>query len=155
MIQQDQVGFTGRENVILYLSFEELTALSAEAERVLDASAAPGYGIAAPPQFLAEVESFAQLLIGDVAVTSIDQQRSMRRVIDVLLQRCRARMDAVILDQHPAAESAVAAYFDYAHVLAASSRLDIIGGEMEAMVRVMTGAEPDSDAARRFTFPEE
>jgi hypothetical protein len=142
--------------VILYLSFEELTALSAEAERVLDASStAPGYGIAAPPQFLAEVESFAQLLVGDVAVTSIDQHRSMRRVVDVLLQRCRARMDAVILEQHPAAESAVAAYFEYAHVLAASSRLDVIGAEMDAMVRLMIGAEPDSEAARRFSFPDE
>jgi hypothetical protein len=146
---------TRRKKVILYLSFEELTALSAEAERVLDASAAAGHGIAAPPQFLAEVETFAQLLVGDVTVTSIGQQRSMKRVVDVLLQRCRARMDALVLEQHPAAESAVAAYFDYAHVLAASGRLDVIGTEMEAMVRLMTGAEPDSEAARRFDFPDE
>ena len=140
--------------MILYLSFEELTALSAEAERVLDANAAAGHGIAAPPQFLAEVENFADQLVGDVSVTSLEHQRSMRRVIDVLLQRCRARMDATIVDQHPAAESAVAAYFDYAHVLAASSRLDVIGTEMEELIRVMTGDDPDSDAGRRFSFPE-
>jgi hypothetical protein len=142
------------EPVILYLSFEELTALSAEAERVLDASAAAGHGIAAPPQLLAEVEQFAQLLTGDVAVTTLDQQRSMRRVIDHLLDACRVRMDTLVLDQHPAAEGAVAAYFDYAHVLSASSRVDRLGTEMEVLLQVMTGEDPESDAGRRFSFPE-
>jgi hypothetical protein len=142
------------EPVILYLSFEELTALSAEAERALDASASTGHGIAAPPQLLAEVEQFAQLLTGDVAVTTLDQQRSMRRVIDHLLDACRVRMDTLVLDQHPAAEGAVAAYFDYAHVLSASSRVDRLGTEMEVLLQVMTGEDPDSDAGRRFSFPE-
>jgi hypothetical protein len=140
--------------VILYLNFEEVTALSAEAERMLDASAAAGHGIAAPPQFLADVEQFAQLLIGDVAITSLDQHRRIRRVVDVMLQRSRGRMDAAITDQHPAAEMAVASYFDYAHLLSASHRLDVIGAEMEAMVRVMTGDDPDSDSGRRFSFPD-
>jgi hypothetical protein len=142
------------ESVILYLSFEELTALGAEAERVIVASTADGHGIAAPPRLLAEVESFAQLLTGDVAVSTLDHQRSIRRVIDHLLNGCRARMDALILDQHPAAEGAVAAYFDYAHVLSASSRLDRLGTEMEVLLQVMTGEDPDSDAGRRFSFPE-
>jgi hypothetical protein len=140
--------------VILYLSFEELTALSAEAERVLDAASATGGGIAAPPQFLAEVERFARRLVGDVNVENLDQQRSMRRVVDHLLQRCRTRMDDVIVEQHPAAEAAVAAYFDYAHVLAASDRLDHIGTEMTALVQLLTGEDPGSETASRFTFPE-
>jgi predicted nucleic acid-binding protein len=141
-------------SVILYLSFEELTALSAEAERVLDASAAAGHGIAAPPRLLAEVEQFAQLLTGDVGVSTLEQQRSIRRVVDHLLDGCRFRMDALILDQHPAAEGAVAAYFDYAHVLSASSRIDRLGTEMEVLLQVMTGEDPDSEAGRRFSFPE-
>jgi hypothetical protein len=140
--------------VILYLSFEELTALSAEAERLLGAKALAGYGIAAPPQFLAEVEQFAQLLVGDVAVTSLEQQRTLRRIVDVMLQRSRARMDDAVVEQHPAAEGAVAAYFDYAHLLSASHRLDVIGAEMESMVRLMTGADPESEAGRRFSFPD-
>jgi hypothetical protein len=140
--------------VILYLSFEELTALTAEAERVLVAFAAPGQGIAAPPQLLADVEEFAQLLVGDVAVTSLEQQRRMRHVVDHLLGGCRERLDAAILEQHPAAEHAVAGYFDYAHILTASDRLDRIGVEMEALVQVMTGEDPDSDAGRRFIFPD-
>jgi hypothetical protein len=101
------------------------------------------------PQFLAEVEQFAQLLVGDVAVESLEQQRSMRRVVDDLLGRCHRRMDALVTEQHAAAESAVAAYFDYAHVLTARSRLDVIGEEMAALVHVMTGEtrSPRADAA--------
>jgi hypothetical protein len=140
--------------MILFLSFEELTALSAEAERVLAAGEATGYGIAAPPAFLAEVESFAQQLVGDVTVENLEQQRSMRSVVDYLLDRCRVRMDRFVVEQHAAAESAVAAYFDYAHVLTARGRLDAIGEEMTALVHVMTGDDPDSDAARRFEFPD-
>jgi hypothetical protein len=140
--------------VILYLSFEELSALSAEAERVLAANGVAGHGIAAPPQFLAELEHFAQLLVGDVHVETLEQQRSMRRVVDVLLERCRVRMDRFVTEQHPAAESAVAAYFDYAHVLTASNRLDVIGTEMTALVQVLTDEDPESDTARRFSFPE-
>lgn len=139
--------------MILYLSFEELAALSAEAERTLDAIGA-GRGIAAPPQFHAEVEQFAQSLTGDVSVTSLQHHDSMRRVLDVLLQRARARMDTAVIEYHPAAEHAVAAYFDYAHMLAASSRLDVIRGEMEALVDLMTGETPDSDSSRRFSFPD-
>jgi hypothetical protein len=142
------------DDVILYLSFEELTALSAEAERVLDASVVAAGGIAAPPRLLAEVESFAQLLGSDVNIASLDHQRSVRRVVDHFLVRCRHRMDALILDQHPAAEGAVAAYFDYAHVLSASGRVDRIGAEMEALVNVLTGEDPESEAARRFSFPD-
>jgi hypothetical protein len=140
--------------VILYLSFEELSALGAEAERVLAAHRATGAGIAAPPLFMDDVERFAQRLTGDVDVENIDQQRTMRRVVSYLLAGCRARMDRIILEQHAAAESAVAAYFDYAHVLTASRRLDVIGEEMAALVEVMTGEDPESDAARRFVFPE-
>jgi hypothetical protein len=140
--------------VILYLSFEELSALSAEAERVLAANAAAGHGIAAPPQFIAEVEHFAQLLVGDVHVETLQQQRSMNRVVEFLLERCRGRMERMVIEQHPAAEGAVAAYFDYAHVLSARHRLDAIGTEMAALVDLMTGDDPESDAGRRFSFPE-
>jgi hypothetical protein len=140
--------------MILYLSFEELTALSAEAERVLATSESAGYGIAAPPAFLAEVEQFAQLLVGDVTVDNLEQQRSMRRVVDYLLDRCRVRMDRVVVDQHAAAENAVAAYFDYAHVLTARHRLDGIGAEMTALVDILTGESADSERGRRFEFPD-
>lgn len=140
--------------MILYLSFEELSALSAEAERVLAASSAAGYGIAAPPQVVAEIEQFAHLLVGDVTIETIEQQRSMQRVVGYLLDASRDRLDRVVLEQHAAAEGAVAAYFDYAHLLTASRRLDSIGEEMSALIRVMIGEDPESEAGRRFAFPE-
>lgn len=140
--------------MILYLSFEELSALSAEAERVLAADVAAGHGIAAPPQFIAEVEHVAQLLVGDVQIETLQQQRSMQRVVEFLLQRCAGRMERQIIEQHPAAESAVAAYFDYAHVLSARHRLEAVGAEMAALVDLMTGEDPESESGRRFEFPE-
>ncbi|HSJ08677.1 MAG TPA: hypothetical protein VK928_02160 [Longimicrobiales bacterium] len=140
--------------MILFLSFEELSALGASAEQVLAAGSVAGHGIVAPPQFLAEVENFAQRLTGDIAVENIDDQRTMERVVDHLVASCRVRMDDMILMQHAAAESAVAAYFEYAHVLTVARRLRGIGLEMAALVELMTGDDPDSDAARRFSFPE-
>lgn len=140
--------------MILFLSFEELSALGASAGHVLAAGSAAGHGIAAPPQFIAEVENFAQRLTGDVTVGTIDEQRSMQRVVDHLLAGTRARMDEFVLAEHAAAESAVAAYFEYAHVLTVSRRLHGIGLEMVALVELMTGDDPESDAARRFSFPE-
>jgi hypothetical protein len=138
--------------MILHLSFEELCALSAEAERVLAGSRAAGYGVAAPPQFRAEVEQFAELLVGDVEVENLVQQRSMQRVIDHLLNGCRLRLDATIVDLHPAAEQAVAAYFDYAHMLVTRHRLAAIGSELEALVHSAAGGEPDPEAGSRFAL---
>jgi hypothetical protein len=63
-------------------------------------------------------------------------------------------MDEAVILQHAAAESAVAAYFEYAHVLSVSNRLQAIGEEMAAIVQLMTGDDPDSESARRFSFPE-
>jgi len=139
--------------MILYLSFEELSALGASAERVLQAGNA-GQGIVAPPQFLAEVEQFSQRLDGDIHFTNLIEQRGAQRIVDHLLAGCRIRLDEMILQHHAADESAVAAYFDYAHVLTVSRRIHVIGDEMAALAELMTGDDRDSDAARRFSFPE-
>jgi hypothetical protein len=140
--------------VILYLSFEELTALGSSAEQVLVANAASGHGIAAPPQLIAEVEQFSQRLDGDLTVSTLDEQRTMQQVIRHLLAGSLARMDEAIVLQHAAAETAVAAYFEYAHVLGVHNRLQAIGDEMAAIVQLMTGNDPDSESGRRFSFPE-
>lgn len=139
--------------MILFLSFEELSALGASAEHVLAAGTQAG-GIVAPPQFLAEIELFTQRLAADVAVETLDDQRGMQRIVEHLLAGCRARLDEMVLRTHAADEGAVAAYFEYAHVLTVSRRLRAIGDEMSALVELMTGDDPDSDAARRFSFPE-
>jgi hypothetical protein len=144
-----------RRDVILYLSFEELAALGSSADRVLFAGAASGHGVVAPPQLLADVEQFSHQLSGDIAVKSLQQQRTLQLVVRHLLDGCRANMDEAVLLQHAAAESAVAAYFEYAHVLTVSQRVNAMGSEMAAIVQVMTGADPDSESGRRFSFPEE
>lgn len=139
--------------MILYLTFEEISALGSSAELVL-ASATHGGGVSAPPQFTAELEQFSHALTGDIAIETIEEQRRMARIVDHLLAVTRSQLDQAVLEQHAAAEEAVAAYFAYAHVLTVSRRLRAIGTEMSAIVEVITGDDPDSDQARRFSFPE-
>lgn len=140
--------------MILYLSYEELAALGSCAERVLLANTVSGHGIAAPPQLVADVEQFSQRLTGDIAIASLDDQRSLQLVVKQLLDRSRAAMEEAVILQHAAAEGAVAGYFEYAHVLTVSHRLHAIGEEMAAIVQLMTGDDPDSEGGRRFSFPE-
>jgi hypothetical protein len=140
--------------VILYLSFEELTALRSGIEHVLEADALAGHGIAAPPQIVADLEQLAPQLNGDITIETLDQQRRTRASVAYLLHEARVAMDQYILEQHAAAETAVAAYFDYAHVLNVLHKLDRMYEEMAALVQIVTGNDPDSDAARRFSFPD-
>lgn len=140
--------------MILYLSFEELAALGSCAERVLLANMVSGHGIAAPPQLVADVEQFSHRLTGDITIDTLEDQRTLHLVVKHLLDRSHAAMDEAVILQHAAAESAVAGYFEYAHVLTVSRRLQAIGEEMAAIVQVMTGDDPDSESGRRFSFPE-
>jgi hypothetical protein len=141
-------------NVILYLSFEELTALNSSAAEVLAEEAAGTHAISAPPQVLTEIELLVPLLDGDLNLRSLDEQRRVERAVRHLTLFARRQMENAVLEQHPAAESAVAAYFDYAHLLAVGQRLDALGEEMAALVRLLTQYHPESEAGRRFAFPE-
>ena len=140
--------------MILYLSFEELSSLRSATDRVLVSDAHAGAGIAAPPQVIADLEQLVPLLTGDITVSTLEQQRRMRAAVAHLFDDARIQMERAILDQHAAAESAIAAYFDYAHILAVLRQLDRLRDDMVAMVQVLTGDDPDSEAARRFCFPE-
>lgn len=139
--------------MILHLSYEEIVALRAGADRVLTAAGA-GAGVVAPPAIVADLESFNAELRGDVAVGSLAEHARLRRVLVLLRDDLNEQLAETILMSHPAAEEAVAAYFDFAHVLTTLNRLDIIGVEMRALVEVLTGDAPDSDAGRRFSFPD-
>lgn len=153
MINAENDLSDGGSGVILYLSFEELAALGSSAERVLFAHAAAGHGIAAPPQLIEHVEQFSHRLTGDIAVSSLEDHRTLQLVVKHLVDHASAQMQEAILLQHAAAESAVAAYFEYAHVLGVSHRLQAIGDEMAAIVHLI-GEDPDSEGGRRFSFPE-
>lgn len=140
--------------MILYLNFEELSALNTSAAEVLADEAAGAHGISAPPQVLAEIEQLVPLLDGDVHLRSLDEQRRVERAVRHLTLYARRQMEHAVLEQHPAAETAVAAYFEYAHLLAVGQRLDTMGEEMAALVRLLTDYHPESEAGRRFAFPE-
>ena len=140
--------------MILFLSFEELSSLRSGTDRVLEADAHAGAGVAAPPQVIADLEQLAPLLTGDITISTLEQQRRVRAAVAHLLTESHVFMEQAILDQHAAAEAAIAAYFDYAHLLAVLRQLDRMREEMAAMVQVLTGDDPDSEAGRRFCFPE-
>lgn len=138
--------------MILHCNFEELAALTAAASRVLERSAV-AHGVAAQPQ-LEELEELLPRLIGDLSIDSLADHVRVRRALGFLTDDLRGRMDAAILEQHPAAEDAVLAYFDYAHALSVLQRTDALGREMELLVEVLTGEPPASERAQRFTFPD-
>jgi hypothetical protein len=137
--------------VILHCDFEELAALAAAATRALDS---PGPDIVlAAPEAMAGLEALLPRLAGDISIDSLAEQAVLRRTVAFLSGELRVRMDTIILEQHPAAEDAVLAYFEYARVLAVLTRLDRIGHEMAAIVEVITGRPPAAESAQRFTFP--
>lgn len=141
--------------MILHCTFEELSALSAAAERVLSGSGEAGIAVAAPPEVVADLEALCPRLVGDITVRTLAEQRSLLRAIDYVLTDARARMDTAILEGNPAAEDAIAAYFEYANVLNVEDRLRHIGEEMTALIELMTGQLPTEDSSRSILFSDE
>lgn len=152
----DRDGSTcGRsDGVILYCSFEELAAATAGGNRLLSAATATDQPVIAPPEAHADLEFMLPQLTGDIEIATLHEQRRLRRALAYLNADLAARMDHLIISQHPAAEDTVLAYFDYAHVRGLLDRVDAIGTEMEAIIELATGAAPDDNAARTFTFLE-
>ena len=141
--------------MILHCTFEELSALSAAAERVLSGSGEAGIAVAAPPEVVADLEALCPRLVGDISVRTLAEQRSMLRAVDYVLTDLHARMDAAILEGNPAAEEAITAYFEYANVLLVEERLRRIGAQMSALIELMTGQAPTDESARSINFSDE
>jgi len=139
--------------MILTCDFEELTALNASIGRVFDAAGAGG--VAAPPQVIADIEALAPRLVGDLPVESLDELRSIERAVAYLLEHTKSRMDAFVLHEHPAAESAVLSYFEYAHLITFLDRTRRLAEEMAALIELMTGRPAGEDSKRRFLFSED
>ena len=138
--------------MILYCSFEELSALSTGIERVRDAADSGGVG--APPDVLPDLEALAPRLTGDIDLDSLAAQQSVERAVGHLLADARDRLNDTILQQYPAAEAAVQAYFDYANLLSVHDRIDRIGEEMQALIELMTGKPPSEETAGSISFEE-
>ena len=137
--------------MILHCTFEELTALSAAAERALTSD---GGGVAAPPQVVADLEALVPRLTGDLSLETLADPRAVDRAITFVHEDIRERMDSAILAHYPAAEPAVLSYFEYAHVLSVLDRVRRLGAEMRALIELMTGRPADEEAARSFAFPD-
>lgn len=121
--------------MILELNFEEVTALNSAAERIRSAG---GGGVAAPPEALAALDRRLPLR-GDLSIETLTDQARLLIALDVVLDHLRHRMDALVLEQYVGADDAVNAYFDYANVLTARSRLHALGLQMRAMADLIAG----------------
>lgn len=143
------------EVVILDFNFEEIRALSAGAELLLDSRETRSSGtVAAPPEAISHVALLKPRLNGALSIESLDEQRQVRRAVAAICQLLHDRMDEMVLQYHPAHEEAVAYYFDYAHAFGVLGRLDAMGVQMSAMIELITGSEPTDSTARMVSFPD-
>lgn len=139
--------------MIVNVNFEELLALRAGAEAVLQDGFQEPVAVAAPPEDRARVRALPPLE-GDLSVYTYAELRALERGVETITGALREEMDAHILTAHPAAEGAVVSYFDYAHALSVLGRIREMGQEMVALVGVVTGQEMDEHLARTFIFPD-
>ena len=141
--------------MILSFNFEELRALETGAELFLaehlHAAAGP---VAAPSEALADVERLRPRLAAAISVTTLADQRALRKAIAAICGELHERMEETVLRYHPAHEEAVSLYFDYAHVFGVLTRLDEMGTEMNALIELMTGEAVSDQSARTVTFPD-
>lgn len=140
--------------MILHCNYEELQALRSGAETVLRGDGPDGCVVAAPSRARARVEALVPTLVGDLSLSTLAEQEACEEAVRTILRCHRAEMDAAVLATHPAAEPAVAAYFDYAHTRAVLGRLAEMGEHMRALIEVVTGGPADEQASLTFAFPD-
>ncbi len=141
--------------MILHCNFEELRALASGAEMVLaEPGAASESAVAAPAEVAALVELLLPRLSGDMSLTSLAEQRQVRKAVSVICDELRVRLDDRIVRHGPGQEEAINTYFDYAHTRVVLDRLDRMGAEMYAIVELITGASPTEHTSKSVTFPD-
>lgn len=141
--------------MIVTFSFEEVQALRHGARAVLEREVGgPPVAVAAPPEARVRVEQLLSRMNGHVSMRTLAEQRrtqaALSTITRVLLDRMHHEVDAA----HPAAEPAVAAYFEYAHARTVLRRVRDIGEHMTALIEVVTGSPPDDAVAETFAFPD-
>ena len=139
--------------MIVDCNFEELGALREGAEALLGENRGGDAPVAAPPEGRQEVESLMLWLSGELTIETLAEQRRVTAAVAVIVGQLKEEMDLLIMTAHPADESAVASYFLYAHALTVLKRLSDLGGEMEALIEVVTGAPATETTAKTFLFP--
>lgn len=93
-------------------------------------------------------------LEGDLSMGTLDEIQAVVLAVEAIVEHLRLEMETMVLSSHAADESAVAAYFDFAHALTVSHRLRDSYGEMEALVELMTGHPADAETRRSFRLPD-
>lgn len=140
--------------MILRINYEEVRALKSGGRSLLDGeSESPSY-VLAPPESRARVEALLPLLEGDLTVATLAELRGVAMAVDAIVEHLRVEMESVVLATHAADESAVAAYFDFAHGLTVAGRLGEMASEMEALIELVTGHPADTEAVASFRFPD-
>jgi len=140
--------------VILHLNFEEIRALRSGGRALLDGAAESPSAVLAPAESLSVLERFLPSIEGDLSLSTLDEVRRAERAVGAILDHLFVEMESAVVATHAADEQAVAAYFDWAHALTVSTRLAEMASEMEAVIELVTGGEPDEDAGRTFRFPD-
>ena len=140
--------------MIVNCNFEELTALRAGARQVLDSYVPERGVVAAPPEERERIAALLPRLDGDLSVETLAEQRTLCSALAAIVNTLRVEMETTVTTTHPADEGAVAAYFDFAHAFSVLSRLQELGGEMEAMIELVTGGPANDQLAREFVFPD-
>ncbi len=141
--------------MILRCNYEEMQALKAGArallERVEDAASST---VLAPPESRARVEALVPRLRGDLSLATLEELRGVQVGIDAIVEQLREEMESAVLATHAADESAVTAYFAFAHGLTVQNRVGEIAEEMRAIIELVTGGAPSPEAVRKFRFPD-
>lgn len=140
--------------MILAVNYEEMTALSHGAKALLQEGRREGSAVAAPSATRAAVEFLLPRLAGELSVRTLAEQRQVERGVDAVVVHFRVQMEEHVLATHPADETAVSAYFDFAHALTVLERVREMGAEMRALVEVMTGEPPNRRTSQEFIFPD-
>lgn len=140
--------------MILTCNYEEVTALTFGARAFLQSSEiGPGH-VVAPARGRDEVQDLLPDLTGDLSFETLAEQRHAERAVRAVVEHLSELMREALEATHPAAEEAVAAYFDWAHAHSVLIRLRELGAEMTAMLEVVTGRRADGEILHTFQFPD-
>lgn len=140
--------------MILRFNYEEVTALRHGGEALLHQGEGEGSVVTAPTPARAAVGELLEQLEGDLSVSTLDEQMRVESAVRAIVGVLRAEMESAVVEAHPADETAVASYFEFAHVLGVLSRVEAMGSEMRAMIELTTGTPPSAEEAREFVFPD-
>jgi hypothetical protein len=140
--------------VIFQLNFEEIKALQSGGRALTGKEPHGSSAVLAPPKSRALVQALLPRLEGDLSMSTLDEIQAAVLAVDAIVEHLRLEMEKMVLSSHAADESAVAAYFDFAHALTVAHRLRESSAEMEALVELVTGHPADAETRRSFRFPD-